>query len=178
MKYDKQFLVLGNMNAVTYKDIFPLIKDNRMWYGYSIRSGDREFGVPEHYPLNASSIRVDENGKKYIKVKGVRWFTNIPHGKMNEKLILYKQYLPAKYPKYDNDDAINVDKTADIPVDYDGAMGVPITFLDKYNPNQFEIIDIDRSLITKLYGKQDRFFINGRKLYVRILIRKIISKNP
>ena len=110
MKHDKRFLVIGNMNATTYKEIFPLIKDNKFWYGASIKSGDREFGVPSHYPLTAASSRVDEDGNRFVRVKGVRWFTNLDHRKRHEDLILYKNYSPDEYPQYDNYNAINVDK--------------------------------------------------------------------
>ena len=142
MEHSKQFLIIGNMNAITYKEIFPLIKDNRIWLGPSITSGDREFGVPDHYPLTAATHRIDENGNKFVRVKGVRWFTNLDHAKRHEDLILYKRYSPEEYPTYDNYDAINVDKTAEIPMDWFGAMGVPITFLDKHNPEQFEILGV------------------------------------
>ena len=139
--YDKKFLIIGNQNAITYKEIFPLIKENKIWLGCSIHSGDREFGVPDDYPLLAAGSRIDEEGRKYIRVKGVRWFTNLDYKERHEELILYKRYNPDEYPKYDNYDAINVDKTKDIPCDYDGVMGVPITFLDKYCPEQFEIVE-------------------------------------
>ena len=142
MEHSKQFLIIGNMNAVTYKEIFPLIKDNRMWLGPSIKSGDREFGIPVHYPLTAATSRIDENGNKFVRVKGVRWFTNLNHKKRHEDLVLYKRYSPKEYPTYDNYDAINVNKTAEIPMDWDGAMGVPVTFLDKHNPEQFEILGV------------------------------------
>lgn len=115
-----------------------------MWLGCSIHSGDREFGIPESYPLTAAGFRVDEKGNKFIRVKGVRWFTNLDYSERHEELILYKNYNPKEYPKYDNYDAINVDKVADIPCDYYGVMGVPITFLDKYNPEQFEIVEFRR----------------------------------
>ena len=140
VQYGKKFLIIGNVNAVTYKEIFPLIKEDRIWLGPSITSGDREFGVPDHYPLTAATHRIDENGNKFIRVKGVRWFTNLDHAKRHQELILYKRYSPEEYPTYDNYDAINVDKTAEIPMDWNGAMGVPITFLDKHNPEQFEIL--------------------------------------
>ena len=142
IEYDKKFVIIGNVNAITYKDIFKLIKENKLWTGYSIRSGDREFAVPDNYPLNAASCRIDENGKKYIRVKGVRWFTNLDYKERYEDIILYKQYNSEEYPKFENFDAINVNATKDIPIDYAGAMGVPITFLDKYNPDQFEIIGL------------------------------------
>jgi hypothetical protein len=140
VEYDKIFLIIGNVNAITYKEIFKLIKENKLWIGFSIRSGDREFGVPDDYPLNAAGQRIDEKGKKFIRIKGVRWFTNLDYEERHDDIILYKNYTPEEYPKYDNYDAINVDVTKEIPMDYAGAMGVPITFLDKYNPEQFEIV--------------------------------------
>ena len=140
IEYKKKFLIIGNVNAITYKEIFPLIKNNEMWLGCSIHSGDREFKVPDSYPLNASGTRIDSEGNKYIRVKGVRWFTNLDYKDRHEIMPLYKKYTSEEYPTYDNFDAINVDKTVDIPVDYNGLMGVPITFLDKFNPKQFEII--------------------------------------
>ncbi len=140
IEYNKKFLIIGNLNAITYKDIFKLIKEQQLWLGKSIHSGDREFGVPEDYPLTAAGSRIDNDGKKYIRVKGVRWFSNLDYTERHEELILYKQYNSTNYPKYDNYDAINVDKTKEIPMDYDKAIGVPITFLDKYNPEQFNVI--------------------------------------
>ena len=153
MEHGKKFLIIGNMNAITYKEIFPLIKDNKLWMGVTIHSGDREFRVPDHYPLNAAEFaQVDENGVKYIRVKGVRWFTNLDHGRRHQKLPLmtmednlrfskHKEIKgKAAYDRYDNYDAIEVPFTDAIPSDYDGVMGVPITFLDKYNPDQFEIV--------------------------------------
>ena len=177
LSYNKKILIIGNVNALSYKEIFPYIKDNKLWLGASIHSGDREFGVPDSYPLTAASSRVDEEGNKYIRVKGVRWFTNLDYKERHEDLILYKKYSPEEYPKYDNYDAINVDKTSDIPLNYEDKMGVPITFLDKYNPEQFEIIDgIGRYSIlnneeTKKAGKY-LSMINGKALYFRIIIKK------
>lgn len=157
MKYKKQFLIVGNQNAVTTKEVFPYIMNNEIWFGPSIKSGDREFGVPDSYPLTAAGTRVDENGKKFVRVKGVRWFTNMDFRERHEDLILYKKYTPNEYPKYDNYNAIEVSKTKDIPEDYKDVMGVPITFLDKYNPSQFEIVGIAKTWFgaaTKTYGKQ------------------------
>jgi hypothetical protein len=170
IEYDKKFLIIGNVNAVSYKEIFKLIKENKLWLGASIHSGDREFGVPDDYPLNAAGFRVDEKDKKFIRVKGVRWFTNLDYSQRHEDLILYKKYTPKTYPTYDNYDAINVNVTKEIPCDYAGAMGVPITFLDKYNPEQFEILGIDGYIEDNPnYGH--RFKINGKEIYARILIR-------
>ena len=152
VQYKKKFLIIGNVNSITYKECFKIIKDNKMWLGASIHSGDREFRVPDDYPLDAASSRIDSDGYKYIRVKGVRWFTNLDYEERHENLVFYKKYLPEEYPKYDNYDAINVDKTADIPMDYNGLMGVPITFLDKYNPEQFEIIGLGISNSGKEIG--------------------------
>lgn len=146
VEHKKNFIILGNVNAVTYKEIFKLIQDNKLWFGESIHSGDREFRVPDHYPLDAAGTRVDESGNKYIRVKGVRWFTNMDVPKRHQTIPLYKRYTPEEYPTYANYDAIEVGKTAEIPRDYDGKMGVPITFLDKYNPDQFEIIGTSRAV--------------------------------
>lgn len=172
IKYDKKFVIIGNINAITYKEVFPLIKENKMWLGCSIHSGDREFGVPNDYPLKAAGYRIDKDGKKYIRVKGVRWYTNLDYAERHEDLILYKKYTPEEYPKYDNYDAINVDKTADIPFDYEGVMGVPITFLDKYNPEQFEIVEFRK-------GNDDKDLIYSTfrgggtiQPYFRILVRR------
>lgn len=150
MEADKKFAVIGNMNAITYKDVFPLISNNEIWLGSTISSGDREFAVPDSYPLNAAGFRVDENGQKYIRVKGVRWFTNLEHGRRHQPLQLmtmddnlkFNKKLEGKnaYQHYDNYNAIEVPMTNAIPSDFDGVMGVPISFLDKYNPEQFEII--------------------------------------
>ena len=191
MAYQKKFLIIGNVNAVTYKEIFPLIMQNKLWLGASIHSGDREFRVPDSYPLRAAGYRVDENGAKYIRVKGVRWFTNLDYEQRHEDLILFRNYTPEAYPKYDNYDAIEVSKTADIPCDYDGAMGVPITFLDKYCPDQFEIIGMakrgagDPALKSHVYTKDEypnysdlnatpTLWVDGRlkNTYPRIIIRK------
>lgn len=180
IEYEKKFIIIGNQNALSYKDFFPLLRDNKVWMGVSIHSGDREFQVPNTYPLSAASSRVDEFGKKYIRIKGVRWFTNLDYDKRHETLPLYKKYTPEEYPKYDNYDAINVDRTADIPSDYDGVMGVPITFFDKYSPEQFEVIGLAASAGYNQYivgiefkGQKDaRPLINGINIYARIFIKR------
>ncbi len=140
MEFNKKFLIIGNVNALTYKEIFPLFKNNSVWYGASIHSGDRKFVVPNSYPLNAVGCGIDENGQRYIKVKGIRWFTNFDYPARHEKLTLWRSYIPEEYPKYDNYDAINVNKCSEIPMDYNGIIGVPITFMDFYCPEQFEIV--------------------------------------
>ena len=185
MEYGKEFLIIGNVNVLSYKEIFPLLRDNRLWLGASIHSGDRKFWVPDNYELNAAGCGIDESGKKYIRVKGVRWFTNLDYKERHEDLILYKNYSPEEYPKYDNYDAINVNVTADIPYDYDGVMGVPITFIDKYNPDQFEILGMSASagynadiVGIPFKGEKDaRPLINGKNTYARIFIQKKTKKH-
>ncbi len=170
--YKKKFLIIGNVNAITYKEVFKLFKDNEVWLGQSIHSGDREFRVPDSYPLQAAGCRVDENGYKFIRVKGVRWFTNLDYKERHENLVLYKRFTPSEYPKYDNFDAIEVSKTADIPVDYSGIMGVPITFFDKYNPEQFEILGNLGSYAPDGYSLSSAIYIDGKKIFKRILIKR------
>lgn len=170
IKYEKKFLIIGNQNTVTYKEIFPLIMKNQLWLG--LNSGDMEFKVPADSESRATRYWQDETGQKWRSMGNICWFTNLEHSKRHEELILYKTYNPEEYPKFDNYDAINVDKTADIPCDYDGVMGVPITFLDKYNPEQFEILGIDRYIEDNpIPGK--RFTINSKEVYARIIVRKL-----
>jgi len=188
---EKQFSIIGNMNAITYKETFPLIKQNQIWLGMSISSGDREFGVPASYPLESASWRVDEEGNKYIRVKGVRWYTNIDHGKRHRQLPLmtmeenikfskHKEVKGSDYQKYDNYDAIEIPFTDAVPSDYSGVMGVPISFLDKYSPVQFEILGATESegkgfsqgLWDSVSGVAQPL-INGNRLYKRIFIRKV-----
>ncbi|MDD3772469.1 MAG: adenine-specific methyltransferase EcoRI family protein [Weeksellaceae bacterium] len=169
MEYDKKFVIVGSQNAVTYKEIFQYFKDNRIWVGY--KSGDMEFKVPDHYEERETRFRQDETGQKWRSLGNICWFTNLDISKRHEDLILYKTYNPEEYPTYDNYDAINVNKVAEIPMDYKGAMGVPITFLDKYNPDQFEILGIDRPLVEEITGKVSRFRINGKEIYARIVIK-------
>ena len=200
---DKKFLIIGNMNAITYKEVFPLLMHNKIWLGSTIHSGDREFGIPDEYPITASGWRIDENGKKYIRVKGVRWFTNIDHGRRHQPLslmtmeenIMYSKHKDIRgrgYVHYDNYDAIEVPYTDAIPSDYDGAMGVPITFLDKYCPDQFEILgqtqgDSGKELGLRPYPRELKdlnpslrdgqlyYLENGipQKPYARVLIKRI-----
>ena len=138
VEYDKKFLIIGNQNAITYKEIFHLIKENKLWLGYKM--GDMKFTVPDYYEARATRFWIDENGQKWRSMGNVGWFTNLDTTKRHEELILYKKYTPEEYPKYDNYDAIEVSKVSDIPCDYYEYIGVPITFLDKYNPEQFEVI--------------------------------------
>ena len=169
MHYGKKFLIVGNVNAITYKEFFPYLRDDLVWLGCSIHSGDREFRVPDSYPLNAAGCRVDEEGKKYIRVKGVRWFTNLDYREKHEPLTLYKNYSPDEFPTLDNFEAINVDATSDIPCDYDGMMAVPITFMDKYCSDQFSIIGITQSWdghASKIYPQQIQVDKNGKESLV------------
>ena len=159
----KLFSIIGNMNAITYKEVFPLIKENKVWLGATIHSGDREFGVPAALQTTSPSLRLDEEGKKFIRVDGVRWFTDLEHGRRHEPLSLMsmednlkfnKLIKEVGYQKYDNYDAIEVPRTEAIPSDYDGVMGVPISFLSKYNPDQFEIVELSRYTKTRGMSKE------------------------
>ena len=169
VEYDKKFLIIGNINALTYKEIFKLIKENNAWLGVNMGRGISGFIVPSHYELYGTEARIDESGSRIVSTNNCLWLTNLDHKQRHEELILYKKYTPQEYPKYDNYDAINVDKTKDIPADYSGAMGVPITFLDKYNPAQFEIIKFRKG------DDEKDLSINGKCPYFRILIK---NKKP
>lgn len=165
MEYGKQFLIIGNGNAITYKEIFPLIKENKIWLGVSLNMTKCHFIVPQSY--EGSNVFY-ENGNKMAKVNNAIWFTNLDHTKRHTELDLYKKYNADEYPKYDNYDAIEVSKVAEIPMDYDGVMGVPITFLYKYCPTQFEIVKFRK-------GNDDKdLSVNGKCPYFRILIKKCV----
>ena len=178
IKYNKRFLIIGNQNAAIYKEIFLLIKDNKIWFGYHV--GDMSFKVPIHFEPRSTRYWQDEGGQKWRSLGTICWFTNLDVEKRHENLILYKTYSPQEYPSYDNYDAIDVDKVASIPTNYDGVMGVPLTFLNKHNPDQFEILGNDynvrQGLLPELVksdwdGKTDRGYINGNRLYSRIFIQ-------
>ena len=177
MEFDKKFLIIGNQNAITYKEIFSLIKDNRLWLGY--KAGDMSFKVPSDYEMRETRSWRDEEGNNWRSLGNACWFTNLDIAKRHEDLDLYKTYTPEEYPKYDNYDAINVDKTKDIPANYAGAMGVPITFLDKYNPEQFEILGMAASAgynkeivgLDFLGEKDARPLLNGKNTYARVYIK-------
>lgn len=166
MKSNKKFLILGDQNAMTYKEIFKYIQEDKLWLGYD-NGGTKWFQVPDDYEIQTESRIKIENGIKYFSMGRIMWFTNLDTTKRHEKLTLYKKYVPEEYPKYDNYDAIEVSKAAEIPMDYDGVMGVPITFLDKYNPEQFEIIGITKKLgfhlRTRIYPKQIQVDANGKR---------------
>jgi hypothetical protein len=156
MEYDKKFLIVGNQNAISYKEIFALIKANRVWLG--VNNGDMAFSVPDYYEARDTRFWVDEQGQKWRSLGNAAWFTNLDLAKRHEDLILYKTYDPKLYPSYDNYDAIEVSKVSDIPMDFDGVMGVPLTFLDKHNPDQFEILGLSGTSYptTKSYGKKEK----------------------
>ncbi|MDD4901275.1 MAG: adenine-specific methyltransferase EcoRI family protein [Patescibacteria group bacterium] len=164
VEYKKKFLIIGSKNAITYKEIFKLIKENKVWLGPGFAGGNAYFQTAYSNNNYANGVYNPETG--LVKFRNVGWFTNLDYEERHENLVLYKKYTSEEYPKYDNYDAINVDKTADIPMDYDGAIGVPITFLDKYNPDQFEIIKFRK-------GDDDKdLIVNGKFPYFRIIIKK------
>lgn len=173
--YDKKFLIIGSFNSITYKEIFPLIKENKLWLGYGFKAGNAYFKTP-HSKEFAKGVYNEETG--LVKFRNVTWFTNLDYQERHEDLILYKTYNPEDYPKYDNYNAINVNKTKDIPMDYKGAMGVPITFLDKYNPEQFEILGATESegkgFSCGLWKKESRVsqpVVNQKRVYKRLFIK-------
>lgn len=171
-RHKKQFLILGNMNAITCKICFELLMRKRIKLGRNAGTGNYEFQVPEDYVLRSPTQRIDEKGTKYLTVNGIRWFTNLDYEDHRPFLELTAKYTPDKYPKYDNYDAINISNVCDIPCDYYDAMGVPISFLDKHNPNQFEILGINKTTWHNPY-RGDALTLNGEPLYARILIRRI-----
>ena len=177
MEYKKKFLIIGNQNAITYKEIFPLILRNEIWLG--VRSGGMSFAIPAHYEVKSNSSWIDQNGQQWQHMGNICWYTNLDHAKRHEELDLWKKYTPEEYPHYDNYDAIEVGKTADIPYDYDGCMGVPITFLDKYSPEQFEVLGCTESegkgFSNGLWYAESGVaqpLINGERKYKRIFIRR------
>ncbi|GHT36278.1 putative adenine-specific methylase [Planctomycetales bacterium] len=183
IEYDKKFLIIGNMNALSYKEIFPLIKENKLWTGINNKS--TLYIVPKEY----DGAFQDKNGIWVKKMGNTCWFTNLDHKQRHEELRLCRSYTPEKYPKYDNYNAVEVSKTSEIPIPetYDGVMGIPVSFLEKYNPDQFEIVgadyDVKLGLLPELVnpkwkGKLDRGYLNGERLYARLLIRHKKSRLP
>ncbi len=167
VKYDKKFLIIGNINAITYKEIFKLIKENKAWLGINLGRGVSGFIVPDHYELYGTEARIDSFGNRIISPNNCLWLTNLDNFKRHEDIELTKKHYgnESEYPKYDNYEGINVDKTEDIPLDYDGHIGVPITFLHKFNPDQFELIKFRK-------GNDDKdLSIDGKCPYFRILIK-------
>lgn len=162
MEYEKDFIILGNINALKYKEIWPYIRDNKIRLGPSIKSGDRKFYIPSHYTKAAKSLNIDEDGKRFVRVVGVRWYTTLEHDCLYNDIPLFRKYNPDDYPRYDNIDAIEVSLCKNIPIDYDGLMGVPISIFDKYNPRQFEIVGL---LPLPVMG-------DGKYKYARIIIKR------
>jgi Adenine-specific methyltransferase EcoRI len=188
VEHDKKFLILGNQNAISYGEIFGLIKENRFWLGYD-NGGEKWFRVPDDYnhTTDKGKIRV-EAGVRYLAMKNMAWFTNLDTSKRHEAMTLYKHYTPDEYPTYTNYPAIEVARVSDIPMDYNGAMGVPITFLDKYNPEQFDVLGSSLQLAEPMSkfaergtyggGGRQRFYVperdgTHRRLYERIVIRRV-----
>lgn len=167
IKYNKEFLVIGNINAITYKNIFNLIQNNDAWMGVNMGRGISGFIVPQHYELYGTETTIDDDGNRIISTNNNLWLTNLDNKKRHTDIILTQKYEgnEDKYPKYDNYDGINVNRTLDIPKDYKGAMGVPITFLHKFNPDQFEIIKFRKGNDNKDLS------VNGKCPYFRILVR-------
>ena len=201
VEHEKQFIIIGNRNALTYKEVFPLIRNNQLWLGNGFLNGNAYFGIPADADTSVYAKGVYDEVTKLVKFRNCIWFTNMDLAKRHEKLILWKTYTPEEYPKYDNYDAINVDKTDWIPSDYDGVMGVPITFLDKYNPEQFEIVAFRKGedgkdlvftrererccstllsypCMTSIAGmiKNAEGKINGKPTYARITIQRVKSR--
>ena len=179
MEHGKKFLIVGNWNAITYKEFFNLIKENKIWIGINSNRNFSGFIVPKHYTLHGTEVRIDENGNRIVSTNSTCWFTNLDIKKRHEDLILFKKYSASEYPKYDNYDAIEVNKTADIPMDYAGVMGVPVTFLDKYNPQQFEIIGCNRGIDQDpngIYGRGS--FLHGKETFKRLFIRNKKIRKP
>ena len=174
---NKKFLIIGNMNAISYKEVFPIIKNDSVWLGPSITSGDREFEVPRDIVDLSKFTGEIRHGRYYQRVMGVRWFTNLDHGRRHKPIQLMtpadivKFNAKKQFEKYDNYDAIEVPEVKQIPADYSGAMGVPISFLDKYCPEQFELVGIDRVLVEAMTGRVSRFRIHGREMYARVIIK-------
>ena len=168
VKYDKKFLIIGTQNNITYKDTFNLIKDNKIWLGYN--AGNMNFTVPDYYEPRATRFWIDETGQKWRSFGNICWYSNLDIKKRHEDLILYKKYTTEEYPKVDNYDIIKVKRVADIPEDYYGVMGVPITFPQYYNPEQFEILGIANS--ARWIGHECYTLIDGKKIYNRLLIKR------
>lgn len=172
VKNNKNFLIIGNINAITYKEIFQLIKNNNAWLGINLGRGISGFIVPAHYELYGTEVRIDEQGNRIVSPNNCLWLTNLDHAQRHQEIKLTKTYSGNKalYPRYDNYNAINVNKTSDIPYDFEGVMGVPITFLHKFNPEQFELIKFRK-------GEDEKdLSVNGKCPYFRILIKNKLCR--
>ena len=176
VEYEKKFLIVGTWNAITYKEIFKLIRDDKVWIGVNSNRNFSGFIVPKHYSLHGTEARVDENGNRIISTNNTCWFTNMDIAKRHQDLILFKKYSPSEYLKYDNYDAIEVSKTAEIPISYKGVMGVPVTFLNKYNPKQFELVGMGEDNGSGYSGGvwnggSKSCLVNGKAAFKRVFIR-------
>jgi hypothetical protein len=177
MEYGKEFLVIGNQNAITYREIFPLVRDNQIWLGYN--NGHFWFMVPDTYDVKQTDFKIDENGQKWRRMGNICWFTNLDIKKRHEDMTLFRNFSPDIYPKYDNYDAVEVSKTADIPCDYYGIMGVPITFMQYHSPEQFQIVGVTANGLVPDEIKIGDFktynnpIINGQPKYQRVIIKRI-----
>lgn len=165
---NKKFIIIGNQNAITYKEIFRLFQENKIWMGYN--SGHFWFRVPDNYEVKTTDFKIDDKGVKWRRMGNICYFTNLDIDKRHESMLLYKNYDEAYYPKYDGYDIIEVSKTLEIPCDYYGVMGVPITFMERYNPDQFEILGVANS--ARYIGLECKTLINGKKIYNRVLIKR------
>lgn len=181
IEHQKKFLIVGTWNAITYRDIFNLIQSDSLWIGVNSNRNFSGFIVPEHYPLHGTEARLDEHGHRVVSSNNTCWFTNLENAKRHEDLPLFRTFNPEEHPEYDNYHAIEVNQVVNIPVDYEGVMGVPITFLNKYNPDQFEIVgsdaDVKEGLLPELVksswdGKIDRAYLDGKRMYARIFIKR------
>ena len=166
MEHDKKFLIIGNINNVTYSDVTPLFMQKKVWLGY--KSGHFWFRVPDYYEDKSTDFKIDELGQKWRRMGNICWFTNLEIGRRHEDLVVFRHYSAEQYPMYENYGAIHVAKTADIPCDYFGDMGVPITFIAQHNPNQFDLLGIDKDFTSD--GR--RFTLNGKQLYAHLVIRR------
>lgn len=171
VQHEKKFLIIGTWNAITYKEIFNLVMKNKLWIGINSNRNFSGFIVPQNYDLFGTEARIDEDGNRIISSNNTCWFTNLDNLKRHEELVLYKTYTPELYPKYDNCDAIEVSKVNEIPMDYKGVMGVPITFMNKYNPDQFEIVGLDDPSLSYPEWRGRGPELKGKTIYRRIMIK-------
>lgn len=171
ISHKKKFLVIGTWNAITYKDIFRLLMQDELWIGINSNRNFSGFIVPDHYPLHGTEARLDESGRRIVSSNNTCWFTNLDNAKRHENLVMYRTFDPSIYPTYDNCDAIEVSKVNEIPYDYGGVMGVPVTFMNKYNPSQFEILGLDDPNLVYPDWRGRGPDLNGKPLYRRIMIK-------
>ena len=170
VEHGKQFLIIGNINNVTYSEVTPLFIQKKVWLGY--KSGHFWFKVPPYYEEKSTDFKIDATGQKWRRMGNICWFTNLDIEKRHEEMVLFRHFDPNLYPKYENHDSVHVAKTADIPCDYFGTMGVPVTFIAQHNPDQFDLLGIDKDFTTD----GNRFVLHGKQLYAHLLIRRRAGK--